>query len=72
MDQPLRVLLLIGVKAAGSYDPEAVLPHIEERLTREGSGLAEAFLRWCCENERSFGHANLETRYQEFLGSEMR
>jgi hypothetical protein len=72
MNQPLRALLLIGVKVAGSYDPEAVLPRIEERLTREESGLAEAFLTWCYENGRSFGYANLETSFREFLESKLR
>jgi hypothetical protein len=71
MREPLRALLFTGVKAAGSYDPEAVLPHIEERLTTEECHLADAFLKWCHENELPFGRANLEARFREFQESEM-
>lgn len=72
MKEPLRTLLLIGAKAAGSYHPEAVLPYIEERLMTEESRLAQAFLGWCDEGGRAFGHANLEVRFREFQGSGMR
>ena len=72
MKEPLRKLLFIGLKAAGSYDPEAVLPHIEECLTATESEVVQAFLRWCHENNRTFGRANLDIRFREFQGSEMR
>lgn len=72
MTEPLRTLLFVGLKAAGSYDPETVLPHIEQHLTTGESDLAQAFLRWCHENNRAFGRANLDVRFREFQGSETR
>jgi|CZKH01.1.fsa_nt_gi hypothetical protein len=71
MKEPLRRLLFIGLKAAGSYDPEVVLPHIEERLTVGESDAVQAFLRWCHENKRTFGRANLDIRFLEFQRSGM-
>jgi hypothetical protein len=68
----LRALLFIGVKAAGSYDPEAVLPYIEERLSVGESHLAQAFLGWCHRNERAFGHANVGVRFRQFQVSKMK
>jgi hypothetical protein len=69
MKEPLQTLLFIGLKAAGSYDPEAVLPHIEERLTVRESDVLQAFLRWCHENKRTFGRASLDIRFREFQRS---
>jgi hypothetical protein len=72
MKEPFRALLLIGVQASRSYHPEAVLPYIEDQLTIKESRLAEAFLGWCHEGGRAFGHANLEVRFREFRGTEIR
>lgn len=66
MKEPLRTLLLMGVKQAGSYDPAEVLIYIEEMLSFPDIDVAGDFLKWCHKNGRKFGHGNIEKVFQDF------
>ena len=61
----LAAMLQRGVKTNGSYDPWKVIPFIEESLTLEEAGQAEAFLAWVQQGKRTFGH-NIDSVYAQF------
>ena len=58
-------LLRRAVGTIGSYDPNECLFMVEEELTIDEFYAAEAFLKWCVENSRTFGH-NLPEVFAEF------
>ena len=65
----LKNLLLQGVKQVGSYDPDEVFPYIEEQLTGAEYVVAQGFLTWMCENDLTFGHGNINQRFDEYARS---
>jgi hypothetical protein len=66
--EPLRTLLLMGVRHAGSYDPDDVLPYFEESLTFSECETTRDFLSWCHTNNKKFGHGTIDDRWAEFMG----
>lgn len=62
----LEQLILLGVRQAGSYQPEDVLPRIEEVLTIPQYRKIRSFLTWVCENNRKFGHGNISAVIEEY------
>ena len=71
-----RVFLLIsqGVRAFGTYDPDEIMPMIEEELTVDEHDRVAAYLKWVHAaddgdegNARGFGHSTYRVRYAEFL-----
>jgi hypothetical protein len=62
----LRARLLMGVEQSGGYDPDEVLPYIEEHLTSTEYVVAQSFLTWICQNNLKFGHGNIDERFAEF------
>lgn len=67
LGEPLRTLLLMGVKQAGTFNPEDALLSIEEQLTNDDYITATPFLRWCHHNKKAFGHGNIDARFAEYL-----
>lgn len=66
MKEPLRTLLLMGVKQAGSYNPEDALLSVEESMTVADSQTAWKFLGWCHENGRKFGHGTIDKVFADW------
>jgi hypothetical protein len=62
----LRTLLLMATKQAGCYDPDEVLPHIEESLTPSEFTFCQDFLTWIKINGLTFGHGNIDDRIREY------
>jgi hypothetical protein len=68
LTKKLEALLKHGVKMSGGYEPEKVMSYIEEQLTGIESDTALAFLNWCRDNHKMFGH-NLPEVFQEFVAT---
>ena len=56
-------------KACGTYDPEELMPYFEEEVTNEEYDKSYAFLKWCYDENKPFGHSNYEEVYAEFRNS---
>jgi hypothetical protein len=56
LTEPLRTLLRMGCKQAGTYNPDEALACVEEQMTDEDFETAQAFLKWLVKNKRTFGH----------------
>ncbi len=63
-------LITRGVKCEGSYDPDKIFYMFEEDLFTDEYEEIEAFLRWCHEKKKYFGHGNYEERFAEFKKSQ--
>lgn len=55
-----------GAKTTGTHDPDVAMGIYEEQLTIAEYKMVEAFLRWCHENGKTFGHGNYEQRFAEW------
>ena len=64
----LESLLYMAVKTTGTYDPDEVLPYIEEKLTLKECRQVEAFLMWCMDTGTTFGW-NLPTIWEKWQGT---
>lgn len=62
----LDTLLRHGTKTAGSFDPSAALPCIEEELTPSEFEQAKGFLSWLKSNGRTFGW-NIQEVYADYV-----
>jgi len=62
-------LISMGVKAHGSYDPNAILYVFEEQLYVHEADEIEAFLRWVHTEAITFGHGNYEQAFTQFKGA---
>ena len=69
LSSKLKTLLMMGVKAAGSYNAMNALPPIEEQMTSREFATAAAFLSWVVANQLTFGRGNIHERFQQFLAS---
>jgi len=65
----VRTLILTGCKAAGSYNPDVVLPRIEEMLTSDEYAAIDAFLRHVYITRSGFGATTLVARWSKFHAS---
>lgn len=57
--------LLEAAKVCGTYDPEEILPYIEEGLTQSEYEVMESFFTWLHDNKKTFGW-NLVSVFGEF------
>lgn len=63
-------MIIKAVRERGTYDPEDVLPLIEEHLTAEECSVANSFLGWVHREKKNFGWATIDTIYHEWqMGS---
>jgi hypothetical protein len=60
-------LISSGVKCLGSYDPDEIFSFFEERLYIDEADTIYNFLKWVHDNNLTFGSANYEIRFKEFL-----
>lgn len=58
-----------ALKQTGSYNPDDTMPIFEEGLTAEEYKMIHAFLSWCDKNHKTFGRANYEQVFAEWLDS---
>lgn len=63
----LLTLLRRAVKSMGTYEPNECVVFIEEDLDYEEAMVARDFLRWCVDNEKTFGWniAEVFAEYEE-------
>ncbi len=59
-------LISIGAKTFGTYEPAVMMGIFEEQLYIDEAGEIQAFLQWCHDNGKCFGHGNYEERFAEF------
>jgi hypothetical protein len=69
LSRKLETLLLIGVKNAGTYEPEAALLSVAEHMTMPEFKRAHAFFTWLTANELQFGYGNIRARWQQWQDS---
>lgn len=62
----LETLLIMGVMAAGSYDPRNALVTVEEHMNPTEFDAAAKFLNWVLANQLTFGRGNIRERFQQF------
>ena len=55
-----------GAKVFGSLDPDEIMDYFYEELYVHEADEIYAFLKWCHENNKPFGHGNYEQRFAEF------
>jgi len=67
LSKKLETLILMGVRDAGSYDPDEALIRYEEQMTCQESDVARGFLSWVNEDreKRGFGY-NIRERFSEY------
>ena len=65
----LRLVLLQGVKQAGSYEPDETLVEYEEYLTSPEYSLAFDFLTWVVNNATTFGNGNIDETFARYQRS---
>ena len=69
--QPVtRLLILQGVKQAGSYEPDEALVTVEENMTPPEYAKVFAFLTWVSKTGRKFGPGNIDEVFEEWRYSE--
>ena len=61
------LLISMGVKMMGTYNPDEILCAFEEECYIDEIETIEAFLRWVHENDETFGNGNYEQVFAEFL-----
>lgn len=67
MPEPLRTLVLEGMKRAGTCtDAAEVLTYIEESLTPSQFREVENFCKWLKKNSLTVGHGTISLRWEEF------
>ena len=66
LSSKLETLLVMGVKAAGSFEPMSALCTVEERMTLQEVATAAEFLNWIVANKLTFGRGNIRERFQQF------
>jgi hypothetical protein len=59
-------LIEIGCKTTGTYEPNECLGIVEEQLYIDELPEIRAFLQWCHDTGKAFGHGNYERRFAEF------
>ena len=69
LSEKCAVLVLNAIKQVGSFRPDEVLPVIEESLTGNEYATLEGFLNWVLTAKMTFGTANINVVYREFLKS---
>ena len=69
MDRYLYALVSRALKITGTYNPAETLPLIEEDLTVEDALTMRAFLQWCHDTGKGFGHGNYNERFAEWRAS---
>jgi hypothetical protein len=62
-------LISQGAKTCGTLDPNEIFPVFEESLYVDEWEEIFAFLQWCHNNDKPFGHGNYEERFAEWLSS---
>ena len=67
IDLMYRFVLGPAVRAVGSYDPDDVMPYIEERLTQQEYNIIFNFMLWVFENKKTFGSGNFMEVFHEWL-----
>lgn len=65
----LQLLMLDGVKRAGSYEAQDVLLYIGEMLTAGEYQTCENFLNWVVSNGKTFGTGNINQVWNEYQAS---
>jgi len=65
-----KTLLFMGLKHAGTYEPDKALSLIEEELTFGEFDQLSGFLKWIVQKERTFGRDNIDKVYREFYASQ--
>lgn len=66
LSSKLETLLVMGVKASGSYDPMKALGTVEEYMTLQEAATAASFLNWIVVSKLTFGRGNIRERFQQF------
>lgn len=59
-------LILDGVKTFGGYNPDEVLPFVEEHMTVTEFEDSYNFLKWCQANKKRFGTGTIKERWLEW------
>ena len=60
-------LISMGCKTTGTYEPDECLGPVEEQMYIEELPTIQAFLQWCHDTGKAFGHGNYEERFAEWL-----
>ena len=63
------LIITDGFKRLGTLNPDDILVFFEERLFGDEVEDTVAFLKWCRENNKTFGRGNYEEVYAEYLES---
>lgn len=63
-------LISRGAKMEGTLDPNEIFYAFEESLYMHEAEEIYAFLQWCHDNDKQFGHGNYEERFAEFKARE--
>ena len=67
MPEPMRTLVLEGIKMAGKIHPaEDALAYVEEQMTVPEYKDAKAFLDWLYSHGLTIGHGTIQLRYHEY------
>jgi len=66
MNKHTYTLLASALRKAGTYDPNKVMPYIEELLTPKDATTLNKFLAWCHINKKVFGSATYQERLKEW------
>lgn len=66
MQEPLRTLVLEGMRLGGSIDAAEVLTFIEERLTPSQFREVADFCKWLKKNSLTVGFGTISLRWDEF------
>jgi len=59
--------LIRSVKTCGSYHPDDLMYMIEEDMTPESYDKVYGFLSWLTDNDRKFGHGNIDEVFREYV-----
>ena len=62
-------LISSGVKMTGTFDPDETFPAFIEQLYESEIDEIYAFMSWCHDSGKTFGHGNYEERFTEFKGA---
>jgi hypothetical protein len=66
LSSKLETLLVMGIRAAGSYDPASALGTVEEGMTLDEVAIASQFLNWIMANKLTLGRGNIRERFEQF------
>ena len=62
----IEQMLLEAVRICGTYEPNEVIGHFEENLTKAQYATVFNFLEWCDHHDVTFGRGNIQAVYAEF------